>query len=189
MPDVFIFHGTRGSPELNWFPWLRSELEKFDCKVIIPRFPTPEGQSLRSWLEILNNYKQQINENTILIGHSLGGLFLLRVLEQLSHPVAAAFLVAAPIGVKPIRYYEGDKNFSGFDFNWDGIKKKARQFFVYHSNNDPYISLANGEELAKQLGVKLTLIPNSGHLNAESGYNKFDLLLEDVKKVVKQQTL
>ena len=189
MPEVFIFHGTAGSPEGNWFPWLKSELEKLGCRVTVPKFPTPQEQSLQSWLAILNKYGQQINANTILIGHSLGGLFLLRVLERLSHPVAAAFFVAAPIGVKPILYYEGDEKFSGFNFNWQEIKKKAERFFVYHSDNDPYVSLANGKELAKQLGVQLTFIPNAGHLNAESGYKKFDLLLEDVKKVVKQQTL
>ena len=184
MPDIFIFHGTASSPEGNWFPWLKNELEKLDCRVTVPKFPTPQGQSLESWLATLNEYKQQINEKTILIGHSLGGLFLLRVLERLSHPVAAAFFVAAPIGVKPILYYEGDEKFSGFSFDWTEIKKKAKHFFVYHSNNDPYISLANGEGLAKNLGVKLSFIPNAGHLNAESDYTKFDRLLMDIKKIL-----
>lgn len=188
MPDVFIFHGTAGSPEGNWFPWLKGELEKLDCRVIIPKFPTPGGQSLESWLAILGEYKSQISENTILIGHSLGGLFLLRVLERLSHPVAAAFFVAAPIGVKPILYYEGDEKFSGFSFDWDEIKKKAKHFFVYHSDNDPYVSLANGERLAKNLGAKLNFIPNAGHINAESGWTSFPLLLSDVKGILKRQT-
>lgn len=186
MREVFIFHGTGGNPEGNWFPWLKSELEKIGCNVTVPRFPTPQGQSLESWLATLNEYKRQINEKTILIGHSLGGLFLLRVLERLSHPVAAAFFVAAPIGVKPILYYEGDEKFSGFGFDWTEIKKKAKHFFVYHSGNDPYVSLANGEGLAKNLGVKLSFIPNAGHINAESGWASFPLLLSDVEGVLKK---
>lgn len=190
MREVFIFHGTAGSPEGNWFPWLKGELEKIGCNVTVPRFPTPEGQSLDSWLGVLKGYKPQITESAILIGHSLGGLFLLRVLEWLPHPVAAAYFVAAPIGVKPILYYEGDEKFSGFKFDWEEIKRKAGNFFVYHSDNDPYVSLGNGRELAKQLGVPLTFIPNAGHLNAESGYVKFERLLSDVKQVIaKQQTL
>jgi len=184
MRNVFIFHGTAGSPEGNWFPWLKGELEKRDCKVTVPRFPTPNGQSLDSWLTILDKYKQQINKNTIFIGHSLGGLFLLRVLERLPQPVYAAFFVAASIGVRPILYYESDEKFSGFTFNWQEIRKKARHFAVYHSNNDPYVSLANGEGLAKHLGVPLTLIPDAGHLNAESGYTKFPRLLEDINRVL-----
>lgn len=184
MREVFIFHGTAGSPEGNWLPWLKSELEELGCNVTIPKFPTPQSQSLDAWLEILNRHKRQITEDTILVGHSLGGLFLLRVLERLPHPVAAAYLVAAPIGVKPILYYKGDEKFSSFKFDWEEIKKKAGHFFVYHSDNDPYVSLGNGQELARHLGVNLTFIPNAGHLNAESGYTRFDRLLADVKTIL-----
>lgn len=60
----------------------------------------------------------------------------------------------------------------------------ANHFKVYQSDNDPYVSLGNGKELAKQLGVDLTFIPNVGHLNAESGYTKFDLLLADINKIL-----
>lgn len=92
--------------------------------------------------------------------------------------------MAVPIGVKPILYYDSDEKFCGFEFNWDKIRNGAKHFKVYHSDNDPYISLGNGQELAKQLKIDLTFIPNAGHLNAESGYTKFDQLLEDIKKIL-----
>lgn len=185
MREVLIFHGTGGSPKGNWLPWLKSELEKESYQVTIPQFPDPrEDHHLEDWLEVLKQHQSHINEQTILIGHSLGGLFLLRVLERLEKPVEAAFFVAAPVGVKPIKYYESDEKFSGFKFDWEKIKKGARHFKVYHSDNDPYVSLGNGEELAKLLGVDLTFITNAGHINAESGYTKFDQLLEDIKKVL-----
>jgi predicted alpha/beta hydrolase family esterase len=183
--NAFIFHGTGGNPESNWFPWLKGELEKKGVPVFVPQFQDPrENHYLEDWLKVLKKYEQRIDEQTILVGHSLGGLFLLRVLERLNHPVAAAFFVAAPVGVKPILYYDSDEKFSGFEFEWDKIKGKANNFFVYHSNNDPYVSLGNGELLAKQLGVQLTMIPNAGHLNAESGYTKFYKLLKDVNGIL-----
>lgn len=182
--NAFIFHGTGGFPGENWFPWMKAELEKKKCPVIIPQFPTPEGQSLNSWLEVFDKYKGQIDENTIMIGHSLGGLFLLRVLERLETPVKAAFFVGAPIGIKPIKFYEGDEKFSGFSFDWDKIKTNANHFEVYHSDNDPYVSLGNGEQLAQNLGVNLNIIPNSGHFNAAAGYTEFPRLLEDVTRVL-----
>ncbi len=180
MRNVLIFHGTGGSPEGNWFPWLTQKLEAKNCTVFVPKFPHPKDSPLPDWLSVLKNYEQYIDQDSILIGHSLGGLFLLRVLEKLKQPVHAAFFVAAPIGIKPIRYYDSDFAFSGFDFNWPEIKKKAKHFVVYHSDTDPYVSLANGEQLAKNLGVKLSFVPNAGHLNAESGFTSFDLLLKDV---------
>lgn len=182
--NVLIFHGTGGSPEINWFPWLKNELEKRDCQVFVPRFPTPNGQSLNSWLKVLNDYQQYINSDTILIGHSLGGLFLTRIMERLENPVFAAFFVSASIGVKPIKFYESDRIFSDFDFDWEKIKSNAKNFFVYHSDNDPYVCLGNGEELAKKLGVELSFIPQAGHLNSESGYTKFDKLLTDIESIL-----
>lgn len=185
MRNVLIFHGTGGNPKGNWFPWLKKELEKEDCQVFVLQFPNPrEGHYLKDWLEVLKQYESHINKDTILICHSLGGLFLLRVLEKLEKPIYAAFLVAVSVGVKPILYYESDEKFCGFEFDWEKIKKGAEHFSVYHSDNDPYISLGNGQKLAKELGVDLTFIPNAGHLNAESGYLRFDQLLEDIKKIL-----
>lgn len=175
--NAFIFHGTAGSPKGNWFPWLKRELEARGISTTVPRFPTPEGESLEAWFDVLDSEEQKITPKSLLIGHSKGGMFLLKVLERLTEPVEQAIFVSAPIGVKPIKYYEEDRLFSNFDFNWDKIVGKARRFVVYHSNNDPYVSLANGEELAKKLGVELTFIPNAGHINAESGYTEFQDIL------------
>lgn len=180
--NIFIFHGTGGSPEGNWFPWLKKELEEKGFNVFVPKFPTPVGQSLDAWLKVLDQYKQYINEGTIFVGHSLGGMFLLKVLEQLNHNVHAAFFISSPVGVRPIKYYDSDYAFTHFIFNWPEITKKAKIFAVYHSDNDPYVSLGNGKELAKQLGVTLTFIPKAGHLNAESGWTRFDKLLQDILK-------
>lgn len=184
MRTVFIFHGTGGSPEGNWFPWLKKELEQKGLRVIIPRFPTPEGQSLEAWLKILSQYKEFINEETIFVGHSLGGMFLLKVLEQLDHSVYAAFFVAAPVGIKPIKYYDSDYIFTQFKFDWGKIVGKAKHVAVWHSDNDPYISLGNGEELARRLHIKLNFIPNAGHLNAESGYTTLEPLLQEITKIL-----
>ena len=185
MTNVFIFHGTGGYPEENWFPWLKRELEKLGCKVIVPKFPTPENQSLENWLEILNKSGQSMTEDTILVGHSLGGAFLLRVLEKYSVKFKAAFIVAAPIGALPIKNYESDKLFLGnFEFDWKKIKSHCRKFFIYHSDNDPYVSLGNGRELARNLGAKLIFIPNAGHFNKSAGYTTFEKLFEDIKKEI-----
>ncbi|MFA5793104.1 MAG: alpha/beta fold hydrolase [Candidatus Gracilibacteria bacterium] len=178
MSNIFIFHGTGGHPQENWFPWLKAELVAKGHNVYIPKFPTPEGQSLEAWLDVLKPYEDKINEDSILIGHSLGGLFLLRVLERLQTKVKTTVFVGAPIGVKPIKFYESDEKFSGFDFDWDAIRTKATHFIVFHSDNDPYVSLANGELLAKELGTNLTFIPNAGHFNSASGYIKFEELLK-----------
>jgi len=186
--NIFIFHGTEGYPEENWFPWLKQELEQKEYKVFIPQFPSPPivPAKIAEWFDVLKNYEQNIDENSILIGHSLGGIFLLRELEKITHPIKAAFFVGTPIGVRPILNYDRDSAFSGFDFNWEEIKKKAQNFVVFHSDNDPYVGLDNGKELAKNLGVELSFVPNAGHFNKKAGYLKFDLLKEKVLQILEK---
>jgi len=185
MTNIFIFHGTEGYPEENWFPWLKQKLEKLNHKVYIPHFPSPPKKpaKISKWFDVLKDYEEFINEDTILIGHSLGGIFTLRLLEKLEHPVKAGIFVSTPIGIRPILNYDRDNSFSGFDFNWNNIIKKAKQFLVFQSNNDPYVCLGNGEQLSKHLNVSLNFVPNAGHFNSKAGYTKFDLLLEKIKTI------
>ena len=84
MQTIFIFHGTEGYPEENWFPWLKHELEQKGCKVFVPQFPSPPvvPSKISEWFEVLREYEKYINEETVIIGHSLGGVFTLRILER-----------------------------------------------------------------------------------------------------------
>jgi len=184
MATIFIFHGTGGYPKENWFPWLKENLENAGCNVIVPQFPTPEKQTLENWLRILKKYQKDISEDTIFVGHSLGGAFLRRVLEQSSITVKAAFTVAAPIGMLPIKNYESDKPFIEHPFDWSKIRAHCKGFYVFHSDNDPYVSLDNGKELARMRDVDLIFMPQCGHFNTAAGFDKFDALLEKIKAVL-----
>ncbi len=182
MTNAFAFHGTGGHPRENWFPWLKNELEKLGCPTLVPNFPTPKNQSLENWFKVLEKYEKLLTPETILVGHSLGGAFLLRVLEKIGQPVKAAFFVGTPIGVRPIRNYDADLMFVGkFDFNWPKIRESSKKIFVFQSDNDPYVCLENSVQLARNIGVPLTFVPNAGHFNAAAGYAKFELLLEKIK--------
>lgn len=182
---VIIIHGAYGSPKENWIPWLKNELEKLGCEVTVPRFPTPKGQKLNKWLEILNNTIQKWDEDIIFVGHSLGPALILKKIEELGKPIKAAFLVSGFIGKLGLAEFDPiNASFFEKSFNWAKIKNNCKKFFVYNSDNDPYVSLSKGEELAKNLGVKLNVIHNAGHINAAAGYTKFPRLLEDIKRVL-----
>lgn len=183
--NIFIFHGTEGHPQENWFPWLKGKLEAKGCKVFVPQFPTPPvvPAKISEWFDVLKEYEKHIDGDTILIGHSLGGIFALRVLEQLKRPIKGVFLVGTPIGVRPILNYDRDNSFSGFDFDWAKVKKNSKHFAVYHSDNDPYVSLENGERLAQELGVSLVFVSGAGHFNKIAGYLSFPDLLSKLEEI------
>jgi len=184
MRNIFIIHGTAGYPEENWFPWLKQKLEGLGCNVIVPQFPTPQNQTPESWFKVFLKYKKHLTSDTIIIGHSLGGTFLLRFLENSTIKIKAAFFVAVPIGIKPIKNYKTDKLFLENAFDWAAIKKNCHKFFVFHSDNDPFVCVGNGEHLSKNLDVKLILVSEAGHFNKVAGYTEFPLLLEKIKKIL-----
>lgn len=186
MSNIILIHGAYGSPDENWFPWLKEELEKLNCKVFIPRFPTPKDQNLNSWLKVFGDYKKLLDKDSVLIDHSLGPAFILTILENLDHPIKACFLVAGFTGLLNNEEFDKiNKTISDRNFNFDKIINNCKQFFVYGSDNDPYVPLEKEKELASNLKTELKLIKGAGHFNEKAGYVKFDALLEDLKKIIK----
>ena len=103
MKRIIILHGTHSSPEGNWFPWLKKELEKVGHEVFVPKLPTPEGQSVSSWFKALQKQcPWEFGQDTILVGHSCGATFMLDILNrERKNPVFASFFVSGfldPLG-------------------------------------------------------------------------------------------
>lgn len=184
MTNILIVHGAYGHPGENWFPWLKSELEKLGHRVFVPKFPTPENQSLQNWLNILKDYEQYLDEKSIVVGHSIGPAFLLTVLEK--NKSKAAFFVAGFVGGFTGKWADPtfdkiNKTIAEKKFDWHKIKKNCKKFYSFYSDNDPYVPPEKASELGKYLGVKPILVKNAGHFNEDAGYNKFELLLEKIK--------
>jgi uncharacterized protein len=182
---VFIIHGTKGSPQSNWFPWLKRELEGMECTVHALAFPTPEGQHLDAWMELLFKHEREMNRQTIFVAHSLGPAFVLNVLENLDRQIKAAFFVAGFTGMLGIPEFDRlNRSFAEKSFDWTKIKNACEHFVVINSDNDPYVPLEKGKALAAHLGVPLITVKNAGHLNQEAGFTKFPLLLELIRKEI-----
>lgn len=186
MKNLIIIHGSYGNPEENWFPWLKSELKDFNINIVIPKFPTPKDQNLENWNEIFNEYNNLISADTIFVGHSLGPAFIFNILENLKCPINASLLVAPFIGLLGIDEFDKvNETFVMRDFDWDKIRKNCNNFYIYHSDNDPYVPHSKSEFIANKLAAKkYEIIRNGGHLNSSSGFNEFPVLLNDIKEII-----
>lgn len=181
-----IIHGAYGYPEENWFPWLAEKLSQEGARASIPAFPTPEGQDLDKWLEIFDQEIGEVSARTVLIGHSLGVPFILRKLECIDTQIRAAFLVAG-MGARYLGIEEFDSinvSFVEKPLDWETIRGNCGSFYVYNSDNDPYIPLEFGQEVAANLHTNLNIVKGGGHINAAAGFTKFDRLLDDIKGVI-----
>ncbi|MBU0470382.1 MAG: alpha/beta hydrolase, partial [Nanoarchaeota archaeon] len=117
-------------------------------------------------------------------GHSLAPAFILSILEKIKVQVKASFFVSGFIGLLGNNVFdEINETFVTKKFNWEKIKSNCKEFYVYHSDNDPYVPLERGEELAEKLGAELEVVMGAGHFNEKAGYTKFELLFNKIKEV------
>lgn len=180
--NVFVFHGTMGSPEGNWFPWLKQQLTNQGIKTYVPRFPTPEGQSLESWLKVFEPYQKYVNEESVFVGHSMGPGFFLRLLEQRTSPIKAAILAAPFDGLIGIEPFDSlNKSFIDKPFNYEKIKQNCNKFVVFAGDDDPYVPIKFPQRIADNLGVELKIIKGGQHLGET--LKEFPAVLEEIKRI------
>lgn len=185
---VFLIHGAYGSPNGNWFPWVKNELEKENQEVIVPEFPTPKNQNLKKWMEIFEPYFNQIKEDSLFVGHSLGCAFLLAVLERIK--VKKTIFIAGFLGeIGNPDFDEINKTFTKREFNWEKIKRNCKEFKILYSDNDPYVHEEKAFQIAQELGIEPTLIENGGHFNKDAGFLEFPQLIEEIWNGVKNHRL
>jgi len=183
---AFIIHGTFGHPQENWFPWLKEELEKLGFEVFVPAFPTPEGQSLESWMRAFEEFLPKVDWETIFVAHSIGPAFVLSVLERLEKPVKACFFVSGFVGSLGKREFdEFNDDIAKREFDWSKIRKNCGRFFLFHSDNDPYVPVEKARNLGRLLGARPIIVKGAGHFNEKAGYKEFPLLLEKIREFVR----
>lgn len=182
-----IIHGTKGSPDINWFPWLKAQLEQRGHTVIAPHFPKLDEQNFDNWSKVAKAALGETPANqVILVGHSIGAAFVLR-LAELAHqtPFFATFSVCPFIQNLGLPEYDRlNQTFVEHTFDWTKVKNGAGHLFLYAGDNDPYVPLAYSQDIAYQLNNDLNVIHGGGHLNGEFGYDKFEGLLADIDPIL-----
>lgn len=179
MENYLIIHGSFGSSEGNWFPWLKEQLEKDNKKVLVPQMPVGiDKQNFDSWSEVLN--KIAINEFTTIIAHSIAPIFICK------------YLITNKIKVKKLIFVCGFNNYFGInrDFdtvngpmyidNYTDIKNYCDNIICYYSDNDPYVKYEVEKEFASSISNKEYVIKDGGHINSESGYTSFEAILKSL---------
>ena len=179
---IIIVHGYTASPEKNWFPWLKEELESLGAIVPVPAMPESNFPDPQKWQQHLLNSHIQFDEDTILIGHSLGCVTVLRFLEQ-----------QVPQGVK----IGGYVLVAGFDHNLEtlpSLESHTEVLLDYRklthiankrisliSSNDRVVEPQASKDLACALQAEIVIEENAGHFLDREGYTEFQTLLNILK--------
>ncbi len=159
MKKIIILHCWYNGPEGHWYPRLKEELEKKGYTTVVPDIPefrTDHPQLKKVMNQIIS--ENTPDGNTSLVGHSLGTLLALRLAERL---VLDKLVLVAGWDFDDLT--DGHKSFWKNKINHEKIKKNVKEIYVIHSDNDPYITAIQAEDMSKRLGAKFVLVKGAGH--------------------------
>ena len=179
---LIIVHGFEGSPENGWLPWLKGEVERKGWEAHAPPLPNTNDPKVHEWLPALIQATGEVDENTYMVGHSLGCITILRFLETLKdeESIGGAVLVAGfdnPLGNKRI------DDFFQAPVNWEKAKRVCKKFVVIHSEDDPYVPADNGVRLKNNLGAKKILVSGYRHFSGDEGVTSLPLVLRELLEI------
>ena len=182
---IVIVHGAYGRPDSNWFPWLAERVRVAGHEALLPRFPTPEGQTPAAWLDA---YRQQVDDavprsRTVLAAHSLGVAFALRLAADggAADPYRGVVLAAGFWGALGLPDYDPINAPFFAPLDWNAVRSGCGgSAFCYAGDDDPYVPLRFSREIAERLRAPLQVIPGGKHLNAETGITALPVLAADL---------
>ncbi|MBD3366013.1 hypothetical protein GF360_01575 [candidate division WWE3 bacterium] len=184
MKNALLLHGSCDKEEYysdeypslsnsHWFPWLQKQLLIRDIFTQTPELPKAYGPTYEDWKKEFERH--DITAETILVGHSCGGGFLVRWLSENDVNVDKVVLVA------PWLDPENRRTSDFFDFDVDkNLVAKANKFHVLYSADDMPSVLESVKKLTSAVdGLPVTKFENKGHFCFDNlGTEEFPELLE-----------
>lgn len=170
-------------PRINWAgDYLVEKLGK-SFKVIRPAMPLKENAKYADWKIFFERYLPFLKGNFILIGNSLGGIFLAKYLSEHKLPKKAlsAYLVCAPFDDT----VEEEDLVGGFKLKSDLslIEKNVKNLKLLFSRDDLVVPVSHATKYAKKL-VKAKIViykSKNGHFNVPTFPEIIKMIKEDVK--------
>lgn len=177
---IILAHGYKSGPELNFFPWLALALRARGFEVVCPQLPDPENPDPEAWTQALLEVSSPLDKETIIVGHSLGGAAVLRLIEAAEARTTphAVVLIATPWMIR-------DERFRGFfmsELDFEVLMWRASKFIVLHAKDDPIIPFEHGKKLAGALHARFVEAESGGHFQGE----EYPVILETICQVAEE---
>lgn len=160
----------------DWKDTLEEELgENFE--VLLPRMPNGTNARYEEWKIWFERIILFLSENIILIGHSLGGIFLAKYLSEnvFSKRIKATILVAAPFD------YANEESLADFKLpsSLSKFTEQGGTIYLIHSKDDPVVPFEQFEKYKQVLPTSETMILDGReHFNQDT----FPEILELIRR-------
>lgn len=163
-----------------WINWLALKL-KNRYEVFVPQMPCEKNAKYEEWKIWFEKYISFIKDkNPILIGHSLGAIFLIKYLSEnkFSKKILQLHLVSPAIfdeGLGPEKLSTFKSNLK----NIEKIKDRCKELHLWHSRDDETCLFKNSEIIKKIIpSANFHIFKNRGHFKQPT----FPEILEVINK-------
>jgi predicted alpha/beta hydrolase family esterase len=184
---AFIIHGWGGFPGEAWIPWLKQQLEQKGFKVEALDMPDTDSPTISAWVGHLSTAIGQPNENTFLIGHSIGCQTILRYLETLpaNTKIGGAVFVAGWFTLMNLEPEEepSGKPWLETPIDTEKVKQHVNQMIAIFSDDDDVVPLDNKEMFEQRLGAKTIVEHGKGHFSGGDNINELPVALDSVLEI------
>lgn len=182
--NCIIIHGCPSKAEnfetrtydKHWLQWIKNQLIARGIKTEVPLMPEPWVPDYKRFKEEFEKYN--VNESTILIGHSCGCAFLVNWLGETKKKIKQLILVA-PWKIA-YRKDGSDKDFYEFPMD-ETIRSRVKKTVIFTSNNDYEDGKKSAKIYYNVLRGKLIELKGHGHYTLrDMGNEKFPELLKEI---------
>lgn len=148
----------------TWKDTLQADLG-VNYQVLNPTMPNATNARYDEWALWFERITEVIDDDCVLIGHSLGGIFLAKYLSTRNFPrqIKATILVAAP--------YDDESDESLTDFKLTAISprfaKQAGDITLFFGTDDPVVSASEASKYRREIpSAAITLMSAPDHFNS-----------------------
>ncbi len=153
--------------KIRWSEDYLKEALKDNFQIIKPRMPLQDNAKYEDWKIYFERFIDQLEDNIILIGSSLGGIFLAKYLSENKFPkkILSVYLVAPPFD----NSLEGEDLVGGFELKDDlsKIMENCSNVYLLFSKDDDCVPISHAEKFRDKLSEAKIIIYESknGHFN------------------------
>lgn len=162
----------------HWIQWLKRELAEEGIKAEAPLMPNPWEPVYEAFKEEFEKYS--VSEDTILIGHSCGGAFLVRWLGDSKQKIDKLMLVA------PWKIPDKDDEFRKAFYEYpidETIKSRVKEIVMFTSDNEEEDGKKSLKIFHEALGGEVIELTGRGHyVLDEMGREELPELLDAILK-------
>ncbi len=165
---LLILHGWGGSDYPHWQAHLAAEVAKNYGTVSFPLLDNCHFPSKNRWVRQVKAILKEFRPDTVIC-HSLANNLWMWLCEETDiPPIERLFMVSLP------SLNTQEKTIKSFFPCPLPTDIKAKEVHLIVSDDDPWVKLDEAQAVAAHIGAKMTILENAGHINADSGYGKWE---------------